>query len=118
MHEFSMTEDLVRAVEEELDGRGLLDPVSEVHLRLGLFSGAVREPLEFYFEMLTRTGRLAGSRLVVEEVPLALCCRPCQREWQSEDALFVCPACGATDIEILSGREMNIDKVVFADEAK
>jgi hydrogenase nickel incorporation protein HypA/HybF len=116
MHEYSITQSLVQAVEEELEARGLGAEVLEVHLKLGLFSGAVKSPVEFYFEMLTKDGRLAGSRLVIEETPLALCCNKCQTKWTSEEPLFRCGKCESQDIEITGGREMTVDKIVFVDE--
>jgi len=116
MHEYSITEALVQAVKEELDARELAAPVREVHLKLGLFSGAVKGPVEFYFEMLTREGRLAGSRLVVEETPLALKCESCGSAWIAEEPLFRCEACGSSKVEITGGREMTVERIVFDDE--
>lgn len=116
MHEFSMTEELVRAVTEELDARKLTAPVREVQLKLGLFSGAVKEPLVFYYEMLTKEGRLAGSKLLVEEVPLRLKCRNCGRERDCEEALFLCEECGSSEQEITAGKEMRIESVVFEED--
>ena len=116
MHEYSITQSLVQAVEEELEARGLGAEIQEVHLKLGLFSGAVKGPVEFYYEMLTQEGRLAGSKLIIEETPLVLCCKDCDAEWASEEPVFRGGKCESQNIEITGGREMTVDKIVFDDE--
>ncbi|MAF26854.1 MAG: hydrogenase maturation nickel metallochaperone HypA [Gemmatimonadota bacterium] len=116
MHEYSITEALVHAVEEEVRALAVPAPVREVRLSLGLFSGAVRGPVEFYYDLLTSEGPLAGSRLVVEEVPLTLHCKDCGHDWIGESACFVCTKCGSFAVEITGGKEMLVESILFADE--
>ena len=52
--------------------------MSAVHLRLGAMSGVVKEALLSSFEMACADTPLAGSRLVIEDVPVVVFCPSCE----------------------------------------
>ena len=85
--------------------------IGVVGLRLGQFTGVVREALEFAFEAL-RTDTLADrARLEIETVPLIGACPSCA--WSGppvEDFCLICPQC-QTPVNIVSGREMRVEYV-------
>jgi hydrogenase nickel incorporation protein HypA/HybF len=66
------------------------------------------------FEILEAKARetiAAEARLEIEEVQLKMRCRKCAAEIEKEDFVLVCPSCGATDLEILEGMELLLDKI-------
>jgi hydrogenase nickel incorporation protein HypA/HybF len=64
---------IVELAEEESERRGGAR-VSAVHIKLGRWSGVVREALEGAFEMATEGTALQGSALMGEVVPVLGVC--------------------------------------------
>lgn len=92
MHEYHAVEVVV----ERLTSAGLQD-LTEVRIQAGpTFSP---EALEQAYTMLTQDTPLAGSRLVVVELPDERGCSACGREWTvtRDDVAghtVLCPSCG------------------------
>jgi len=107
MHELSIAMSIVDLAEEEAERHG--GKVSAVHLRLGALSGVVKEALLSSYEMACEDTSLAGSRLIVEEVPILVFCAQCQaRRGISSSQWFCCPECGTPATEIVQGRELEV----------
>ena len=94
--------------EEEAARRGGVH-VSAIHLRLGPLSGVVREALLFSYEVACEGTPLAGSRLVIDDVPVVVFCPDCSVEQTlASIQRFFCPACGAPTPQVLSGKELEV----------
>ena len=107
MHELSIAMRLVDAALEEAQQRGV--QVSAVHLRLGALSGVVKDALLFSYEVATQETPLAGSRLVVEDVPVTVFCPQCREKRVLPSVqLFTCPECGAPTADVLQGKELEV----------
>lgn len=107
MHELSITMSIVDAAVEESQRRGV--QVSAVHLRLGALSGVVKDALMFSYEVACQDTPLAGSQLIVEDVPVIVFCARCQLERKLESVqLFQCPECGAPTMDIRQGKELEV----------
>jgi len=107
MHELSIAMSIVDAALDEAQQRGV--QVSAVHLRLGVLSGVVKDALMFSYEMACQDTALQGSRLIVEDVPVAVFCLQCQgRKILSTIQSFACPDCGAPTRDILQGKELEV----------
>jgi hydrogenase nickel incorporation protein HypA/HybF len=106
MHELSIAMSIVELAQEEAARRGGVQ-VKAVHLRLGLLSGVAKDALLSSYEMACDDTLLAGSRLVVEEVPVMVFCRQCdgQRPVHSTQ-MFCCADCGTPTGEIVQGKEL------------
>ena len=107
MHELSIAMGIVDAAMDEARQRGV--QVSAVHLRLGALSGVVKDALMFSYEVACRDTPLAGSRLIVEDVPVTVYCPRCQdtRVLQSAQS-FLCPQCGTPTMDIRQGKELEV----------
>jgi hydrogenase nickel incorporation protein HypA/HybF len=68
----------------------------------------VPEALRFAFEAITRGGIAEGAVLEIEEVPLRIRCHQCDEVFTIDDPFMLCPRCEGTDIEMISGRELEI----------
>ncbi len=106
MHELSIAMSIVELATEEADRRGGVQ-IKAVHLRLGLLAGVVKSALLSSYEMACEDTPLAGSRLVVEEVPVLVFCSACdaQRPVHSTQ-MFTCSACGAPTGDVVQGKEL------------
>ena len=85
--------------------------VRTVEIVAGELTGIVCETLDFCFEFAAKDTILEGAALVVAIQPISGRCRACGEEFDVEGYEFVCPKCAATDIEMISGRELYVKQV-------
>jgi hydrogenase nickel incorporation protein HypA/HybF len=108
MHELSIAMSIVELAEEEIERRGNIQ-ITAVHLKLGALSGVVKEALLASYEMACEGTSLAGSRLVVEDLPIIVSCPNCQaRRPVSSIQMFCCAECGTPTSEIVQGKEIEV----------
>ena len=91
--------------------------VTVVHLKIGEMAGVSEDALRFAFDVMAKGTAAEGAELGVEKVPLRIRCRACAAEMRPADLVFLCPACGSPDIEIVAGREMEVDYIMVGDRA-
>jgi len=83
--------------------------VTAVHLRLGALSGVVKDALLFSYEVACQDTPLEGSKLIIEEVPVAVFCPHCkERRVLPSLQSFTCPECGTPSGEVLQGKELEV----------
>ena len=108
MHELSLSGAIVNTVVMHAQGR----PVSVVNLRVGALRQVVPDTLDFYFEFVARDTVCEGARLEQELIPARLRCGACEREWEIELPIFMCPDCGgAGRVEVASGNEFEVESI-------
>ena len=107
MHELSIAMSIVETAQEEAQQRGLR--VAAVHLRLGALAGVVKDSLLFSYEIASQETPLAGSKLIIEDVPVAVFCPQCNAE-RTLDSIqnFTCPVCGTPSGKIVRGKELEV----------
>jgi hydrogenase nickel incorporation protein HypA/HybF len=115
MHEISLMENLLEIVGDtarrEDGGR-----VTVIHMRIGEMSGVNIDALNFAFEVLSKGTLAEGSTLECERVPLEMQCSACGADSRPKDLVFRCPLCGATEIVLNSGRELEIDYILMEED--
>ncbi|HET6272605.1 MAG TPA: hydrogenase maturation nickel metallochaperone HypA [Bacteroidota bacterium] len=110
MHEMSIAESIIEIVQQHLPkDEGC--KVRSVTLRVGALAGVVPESLEFCFTALTTDTPLEGARLTIGRVPLTVTCRACSVTSEIDLESFVCPACKNSNIEVLSGMELQVTEI-------
>ena|SRR5579863_126193 len=113
MHELSLARAIVDTAVRHAGGAR----VTAVRVRAGQLRQVVPESLTFYFTHVARETLCEGARLEVEAVPACLRCRDCEHEWQLEEAVFRCPCCAGTDVNVGSGEELEVDSIEIEEEA-
>jgi hydrogenase nickel incorporation protein HypA/HybF len=107
MHELSIAMSIVDAALEESQRRGV--QVCAVHLRLGALAGVVKDALLFSYEMACQDTPLAGSQLIVEDLPVIVFCPQCRQERTlSSVQFFACPECGTPTMDVRQGKELEV----------
>jgi hydrogenase nickel incorporation protein HypA/HybF len=107
MHELSVAMSIIELAEKEADRRGAR--VEAVHLRLGPLAGVVKEALLSCYEVARESTSLAGSRLIIEEMPIVVYCSRCRARRTLESMQeFICPECCTPAAEVLQGRELEV----------
>ena len=106
MHELAITQSVVDAVVEKLDGAA----VRVLTLEIGRLSGVVPDSVRFCFDLVAAGTALEGAALNIVEPVGAGTCRACGADFAMEDAFPLCP-CGSADVEVTSGRQLKIMSV-------
>ena len=113
MHELSIAMSIVEMAQEEAERRGSV-PIQAVHMRLGQLSGVVKEALLASYEMACEETLLAGSTLLIEEIPVEVMCPHCRTPRMVRSIQwFCCPECGAPTPDVLRGKELEIVALEF-----
>jgi hydrogenase nickel incorporation protein HypA/HybF len=114
MHELSIALSIVDLAEEESARLGG-GHVEAVHLRLGRLSGVVREALEASYALACEDTSLAGSRLVIEDVPVVAHCVTCDARHPVRSVQDMCCAvCGTPAADVVEGRELLVTALEIA----
>ncbi len=107
MHELSIADSIVKTVLGEMSRRHLRR-IEAIGLRIGALSDIVPEALEFGFQALTADTLLAGVRLEIEHIPVRGHCNNCHQDFEVQKFIFVCPQCGAVEVKVSQGTELDI----------
>ena len=113
MHELSVASAIVDTAIRHADGRR----VTVVSVCAGQLRQVVPESLAFYFEHVARDTVCDGARLELEVVPARLLCDACAHDWQLDQAVFRCPACGGGEVRVSSGDELEVESIEIEEEA-
>jgi hydrogenase nickel incorporation protein HypA/HybF len=107
MHELSIALSIIEGAEEEAARYSC--KVVSLRIRIGRLSGVVKDALLFAYHLASEDTPLAGSQLLIEEVPVVVFCSQCasERTLASIQSL-ACPVCGTPTPEIVRGREMEL----------
>ena len=99
------------AIPEDMD-----DPkVAILNLRIGKLASVVEHSLTFCIEIITKDTPLENVKLVIESVPVKIHCKVCHQEWEVDTPMFKCPDCEKGEVEMISGREIEITSLELAD---
>lgn len=108
MHEMAIAEGILD-IALEYAARNQAQQVHCISLRLGEMAGVETESLEFCFAALKKGTIAAQAELKLYRVPLMGHCSACGKKMHIEHYNFLCPACGSGQLEILSGRELQVE---------
>jgi hydrogenase nickel incorporation protein HypA/HybF len=114
MHELSIAQNIFEIVQANLPVADA-GSVKSVKIRVGQLSGVVPDSLEFCFTAITQGTPLQGAILDIEQVPFILKCRSCSMSFESEAGIVLCPTCGGTDTEVISGTELQVVEIEVND---
>ncbi|MDD9300861.1 MAG: hydrogenase maturation nickel metallochaperone HypA [Desulfobacter sp.] len=116
MHEMGVAEQLVKialdAIPEDIEN----PKVETLNLRIGKLAAVVEHSLTFCIEIITKDTPLENVALSIENVPVRIRCKSCSREWEADSPEFSCPHCKDAQVEMLSGREIEITSMELADD--
>ena len=90
--------------------------IAKVNLNVGKLAAIVPESLRFCFSVAIKDTPLDGAELSIEELPVLAKCKQCNTQWTISEPVFKCESCSSGDLEILSGRELDIVSIEIAEE--
>ena len=92
--------------------------IEKVNLKIGKLAAVVPESLRFCFEVAVKETPLEGAKLAIEELPVIAKCKDCNAQWTINGPAFNCQTCDSGSLEIISGRELDIESIEIAEEDK
>ena len=115
MHEMGIALEIIDIASASIPPSDVPVRVEKVNLKVGKMAAIVADSLRFCFEIAAKDGPLAGAVLQIEEIPVRARCKQCDAEWTIHEPVFQCQQCGSGQIDIISGRELNIESIEIAD---
>jgi hydrogenase nickel incorporation protein HypA/HybF len=115
MHEMAITQEIVNVVDEARLGAGADACVVKVIIKIGKFTAVVPDCIKFYYDMMTENTPMHGAELEFNVVPTVVRCNGCGIEFEFEEVSFICPGCGGSNTDIISGRELLVESIEVAD---
>ena len=116
MHELSIAISIIEVAEEYLAKSGGAR-VEIVNLRLGPLSGVVKEALLSAYDLATENTPLAGSKLLIEDLPIQVHCEKCARNQPVVSIQELsCAVCGTPSQNVVSGRQLEVYSMEISDE--
>ncbi len=126
MHELSAATAIVRTVVRACEGREVRT-IKVIRLQIGDLTLLNPEQLRFCFEIASKETLAEGADLEIQRKPAELECRNCGAtfKWKPVDDPayhLVGPRlqceCGASDIRVVSGREMQVVSMTVEQESE
>ena len=90
--------------------------IERVNLKIGKLAAVVPESLRFCFDVAVKDTPLEGAGLSIEELPVVARCQECHTEWTLDGPAFSCKNCKSGNLDIVSGRELDIESIEIAEE--
>jgi hydrogenase nickel incorporation protein HypA/HybF len=116
MHEMGIATEIVRIVTESIPA-DMVDPkVARINLNVGKLAAVVPQSLQFCFEIAAKQTPAEGAQLRIEQIAVSASCNGCRHRWEITDPVFSCPVCGSGSIEMLTGRELDIESIELVEE--
>ncbi|MBD3184365.1 hydrogenase maturation nickel metallochaperone HypA [Candidatus Poribacteria bacterium] len=107
MHEVSLADNIIKIIKAEMEKHGI-EKVQSITLQAGEMHHVEPEALRFGFKILSQDTPLEGAELIINKVPTKAKCKACGHIFQVNDWMDNCPECEGVEIEIVSGRELEI----------
>jgi hydrogenase nickel incorporation protein HypA/HybF len=107
MHELGIAQNIYDIVQQSVPEE-LAPDVRKIRIRIGQFAGVVPDSLEFCFGVLIGESKMKQAVLCIEQPPLMSECRDCKHQFKVEDCNFRCPSCESANLELISGKELEI----------
>jgi hydrogenase nickel incorporation protein HypA/HybF len=115
MHELGIAQNILQIVQQSVPENQAAD-VRLIRIRVGQLSGVVPDSLDFCFSAIANDTKLQGAKLEIEQVPITSECKDCRRRFRISEMDFSCPACKSSNLELVSGRELEIIEIELADQ--
>lgn len=111
MHEMSLTEGVVRILEEQAAQHGFAK-VKTVWLEIGALSSVDPESMLFCFDAVVKGSPVAAeAKLEVIRLPGRAFCLGCGQDVVVENRFDPCPQCGGFGLRVTQGDEMRIKEL-------
>jgi hydrogenase nickel incorporation protein HypA/HybF len=110
MHELSVTEGLIKIVDEEAKSRNI-KKISRINLVIGDLNSIIDDSVQFYFDILSKGTAAAGAVLYFRRIAPEFSCRSCGNIFEQQSYGYKCPKCEGKGIVVNKGQEFYIESI-------
>jgi hydrogenase nickel incorporation protein HypA/HybF len=113
MHELAVTKSILKLVLEQAaqnNGKEIL----KIHLLIGEMRNLEEDWIQRYFDYISKGTPAEKAVIKVKKVPVIFLCKDCNRQFTAnlkEDKKLLCPHCSSFEYDLVSGRELIIEKM-------
>ena len=118
MHEMGIALQIVEIATASIPPDAGNVQVEKINLKIGKLAAVVPDSLRFCFDVVIKDTPLDGAKLVIEELPVVARCNDCNTQWTIHSPAFTCDNCASGSLEIISGRELDIESIEIAEGDK
>lgn len=113
MHEWSVCGHIMTQVTDIVHSEKVA--VKSLTVSIGVMSGVDKACLEFAWDAMKQGTWAEKATLVIEEVPLEVLCRECQKKSMPLLPFLHCLHCHSTNVEIIAGRDLLLQSLEVCD---
>ncbi len=117
MHEMAITQSILDIVLSHANQNGA-KRVSKIVLTFGAMSMVVGDCVRFYFDIISKNTLAEGAELEIIDVPVRIKCAQCNKVYESQDPILICPECQSMISDIVSGKELDVTSIIIEDGEK
>jgi hydrogenase nickel incorporation protein HypA/HybF len=110
MHELSIAQNIIEIVQQRIP-KPEWRQVTAVRVKIGAVAGIVPDSLKFSFQAITAESALCNTQLITEHIPFRIHCHACNTTTENEDGFAMCGECESTDIQVISGTELQVVEI-------
>jgi hydrogenase nickel incorporation protein HypA/HybF len=111
MHEMGIALQIIEIATDSIPPDAGDVRVEKINLKIGKLAAVVPDSLRFCFDVAVKDSPLEGAKLFIQTLPVVARCRDCDAQWTINGPAFVCENCSSGSLEILSGRELDIESI-------
>jgi hydrogenase nickel incorporation protein HypA/HybF len=108
MHEFAVTEEIIRMADDEAKKIGA-KKITGIKLVIGDLSTFIDESVQMYFDILSKGTLAEGAELSFERICAQFKCNTCENIFNKPIKGFDCPSCGQIGSPTGVGKEFYIE---------
>lgn len=113
MHEATIAASLLGIVERSAADAGASE-IIRIEVALGRLKAVEPDLLESCFEFMAEGTVCQGAELAIRHIPIIARCRNCGCLSEISAFRFRCGYCEGRDLEVVSGRELKVDRILAA----
>ena len=114
MHEMGIALQIIEIATESIPVDAGDVRVEKINLKIGKLAAVIPDSLQFCFNVAIKDTALEGAKLAIQELPVTARCKECDFQWTLTGPTFTCENCNSGSLEILSGRELDIESIEIA----
>jgi hydrogenase nickel incorporation protein HypA/HybF len=114
MHEMGIALQIIEIATESIPADAGDVRIEKINLKIGKLAAVVPDSLQFCFNVAIKDTALEGAVLAIKELPVTARCKECDFQWTLTGPAFTCENCSGGSLEILSGRELDIESIEIA----
>jgi hydrogenase nickel incorporation protein HypA/HybF len=113
MHELQVTERILEIALKYAEPNQV-EKIVAIHLKIGELSDLEDEWIQKYFDYLSKGTIAEGAQLKIQRTPVVMECEDCGFSFEidlKETKDILCPECGHSKCNLISGREYRIENM-------